>query len=120
MGVWSYIVDDQGDSRNVDTTGENVGGDENLRFAASERIDDSIALGTLDTTGQRSDGVTFSMHPLLNSGSGLASLVKASAGRLHHQRSGDTHLDENDGRANGEQSIQVDKTFEFLVIIAAV
>jgi hypothetical protein len=44
---WNIVVDDHGDRRDIDTTGKNVGSNENLRSALSKVLNDAVAFGTL-------------------------------------------------------------------------
>lgn len=69
------VVDNKGNGRNVNSTGKNVGGDENLGLAIAEGIDDGITLGALNTTSEGSNCVSFGGHALLNLNGGGASLV---------------------------------------------
>ena len=62
----TYIVDDHGHGRHVDTTGQNVGRDEDLGFAVAELVDDRVALGAFDTASQGRDGVAFGGHTAFN------------------------------------------------------
>jgi hypothetical protein len=59
-----YIVNDHGDRLDIDTTSKHVGGNEHLRFAASELINNTVTVLSLESTTQLSDLVTLSNHAL--------------------------------------------------------
>jgi hypothetical protein len=42
----TYVVDDHGDGLDVDATGEDVSGDEDLGFSGAELVDDTVTLGS--------------------------------------------------------------------------
>lgn len=98
----TYIVDDQRNGGNIDTTGKNIGGDQNLGLAVSESVDDGITLGSLDTTGQRCNGMALGNHASLNLRSRLAS------------------SDEDDGRADSQEAIKLHQGGVLLLVTAAV
>lgn len=39
---WNIVVDDHGNRRDINTTGKNIGGDENLRSSLSEVLNDAV------------------------------------------------------------------------------
>lgn len=70
----TYIVDHQGHGGNIDSTGKDVGRDENLGLTAAERINDCIAVASFDTTGQRGNRVALGNHTTLDFSGGMTCL----------------------------------------------
>ena len=70
----TYVVNDHRHSRDIDTTGQNVGCDKNLGFAIAEFVDDFVTLGAFDTTGKGRHSVAFRGHATFNFCSRLAGL----------------------------------------------
>lgn len=58
--IGDVIINDHVDRGNVDTTGENIRGDQDLCFKVAEFIDYNITLATLEFTGQTSNDVALS------------------------------------------------------------
>ena len=87
--VGNVVVDDHGDGLNVDTAGKNVGGDENLCFAGAELVEDIISLGSVEGARKGSDLVAVGSHASLDLGGGVAT------------------LDEDDGRGDGHQTVEL-------------
>jgi len=73
--IRNIVVDDHGDRLYIDTTGQDVGRDENFGMAETEGIDDDITLSTFITTSERDDLVTLNCHTLFDSGCCLSSLI---------------------------------------------
>jgi len=115
----TYVVDNHGDGGNVNTSGKNVGRDQDLRLPGTEFIDDSVTLRTLDATGQRCNTVTLLDHALLDLGSrdtGLQQIRRI----IQHEEKKATDLDENYRRAHGKKTVQVNKGLVFVLVIRAV
>lgn len=70
----TYVVDNHGHRRNVNSTGENVGGDQHLCLTTAELIDDLVTHGTFDTTSQRRNSVALCDHAFLDFRGSLTSL----------------------------------------------
>ena len=59
----------------VDTAGEDVGGDEDFSRAVAEGVDDDVALEAFELAGETCYLVAFSVHTSFNLESSLAGLV---------------------------------------------
>lgn len=68
------VVDDHVDLRNVDTTRDDVRGDEDLGLALPERLHDGVSLRGLELAMQRDDLVALGRHPSGNLVGGVSSL----------------------------------------------
>jgi hypothetical protein len=62
----TYVVDDHGNSGNINASRKDVGRDQNLGIAAAELVNDFITLRPLDSTGQRRNSVAFGHHSFLD------------------------------------------------------
>ena len=71
----AYVVDHQRDGGDIDTTGKDIGGDENFSFPTAERINDRVTLRALDTTSQGGNSVSLCDHAALDLPGGLTSLI---------------------------------------------
>lgn len=87
--VGDVVVDDHGDGLDVDTAGKNVGGDEHLSFAGAELVEDIISLSSVQGARKGSNLVTVGGHASLDFASGVAT------------------LDEDDGRGDGHQTVEL-------------
>ena len=68
--TWTFhgdvIVDDHGDAGNVDTTGENIGGDQDLGLSGPEVVQESIAVLPLVGSVKCRHPVSVGFHAALN------------------------------------------------------
>ena len=87
--VGNVVVDDHSDGLNINATGKNVGGDEHLCFAGAELVEDIISLSSVQGARKGSDLVTVGGHASLDLASGVAT------------------LDEDDGRGDGHQTVEL-------------
>lgn len=118
MVMETYVVDYQRDSGNINSTSQNVGRDEDLSITTTEGINDSITLGTLHTTGQGGDGVTFGDHATLDFGGRMTGLKTIS--NFSFVISSSTYPDEDDGRSDGEQPVKLNKVLIFFLLASAI
>lgn len=114
----TYIVDDQRHGRHVNSTGKNVGGDENLGVATAESINHGIALRAFDATGQRRDGVAFGNHALLDLQSGVTGLGMSVQKR--DEGTDSTDPDEDNGRSDSEKSVELHQVAILFIVVVAI
>jgi hypothetical protein len=91
--VGDVVVDNHGDSLHVNAAREDVGGDEDLGFAGAEPVEDCVALGAVEGTGQSGDLVAVGCHAALDLSGGVAA------------------LDEDDGGSDGHQTVKLEQCF---------
>jgi hypothetical protein len=96
------IVDDHVDLEDIDATGDDVGGDEDLFASLAETVDDGIAVFSVLGAMERGDLVSFCDHALSDTIGGASLLAK------------------DDTLADGEQTVQGDENVVFVLLVAAV
>ncbi len=93
--VWQVVVDDQGDLLHIDTTGEQVSGDEDTRRARSELSHDDLALLLVHVAVHGRDGEVLAVHLLCEP-------VDLSSG-----------VAEDDSLCNGQCLVDIAKSLQF-------
>lgn len=114
----TYVVDDQGHGRHVNSTSKNVGGDENLGVTTAESINHGITLRAFDTTGQRRDGVAFGNHALLDLHSGVTGLGMSVQKR--DERTESTDPDEDNGRSDSEKPVELHQVAILFIVVVTI
>jgi hypothetical protein len=100
--VRDVVVDDHGDGLHVDSACEDVGGDQNLRLACAEPLEDLIACGTLESAREGGDFVAVCSHAALNLCGGVAA------------------LDEDDGGSDGHQTVKLEQCSILRLIVVTI
>lgn len=72
--VGDVVVDHHRDCLDVDTAGEDVGGDQDFSFASAELVEDFVTLVTFEGAGERGDFVAVCCHAALDLCGGVATL----------------------------------------------
>lgn len=68
------VVDDHGDGLDIDTSGENVGCDEDFGLAVAELVDDFVAGGAVDAAGEGGADVAVCCHAAFDFSGGFTGL----------------------------------------------
>jgi hypothetical protein len=87
--VGNVVVDNHGDGLDVDTARQDVGRNEYLCLASAELVEDIISLSSVQGAGKGSDLVAIGSHASLDLCGGVAA------------------LDEDDGRGDGHQTVEL-------------
>jgi hypothetical protein len=75
---WYIVINDHVDLLDIDTSGNDVGGDQDLCLGVTEGIEDPISVVRLFISVKRGDRVTFCRESLSDLvGSGLSLLISA-------------------------------------------
>lgn len=96
------VIDHQTHRRHINPPREDVRGDEDLRLTGSEVVNDLIALGAVVGAVESGDFMAVGFHATLDFGGGFAL------------------LDEDDGRADGEDVVEFDEDSVFVFFVFAV
>jgi hypothetical protein len=88
----NIVIDHHGDGRDIDSTGNDIGGNEDLGHAIAELIDDGIASGSLQCAGKMGNGMSIGNHPPLNFHCRVPALA------------------EDDGGVHGQHAVELDQS----------
>lgn len=126
LASWSrlhgnVVVDDHGDTRNVDTTGQQISSNENLALPTAELGEQLLSLTTVEFSVQNGDLVAIVHHAALNFTGALPGLLDCECSiQLPDHTAYVSYLDENNRLSNGHQTVQLAKNIIPLIFRRAV
>lgn len=87
---------------NIDTTSEDVGSNQDLGLSGTEFVEDSITFVAIESTRERGDFVSIGRHAAFDLSGGV------------------TALDENDGRSDSHQTVELEQRGILLLVVVTV
>ncbi len=102
----THVVDYHRDSLHIDSSSQDIGGNENFSLACTERIDDTITITAIQSTCQGHDFMVLRSQASMNLFGGSSSLFVSLAvvRRLSKKRTQYPH--EDNGRSDSHEPIE--------------